>query len=75
MKKKKRKRPTDLEIDKARCHTAYRDVGTLALELETWVQDLVRFKADGWKINHRELLLESLLESRRAVNALMRELR
>lgn len=78
MKQKKgkgKKEPTDAQIDRRRCEAAHRSIGTLSMTLIDWVEDLRRFKAYGWEIENREMVLESLRESRQAVDSIMKVLR
>ena len=75
MKRKKKRQLTGLRLDRHRCATAYREVGTLGMDLMDWIEDLKRYRGSQLKIDHQDLLLESLRESRKAVDALIEELR
>jgi len=75
MKKKKRRKLTDWEIDHRRSRTAHKKVGTLSMDLIDWVQDIHRFRASGMKVKKKALLLESLEECQQVVDLLIEALR
>lgn len=61
--------PSDADIDKERAATAFESLGDLCQELEDWAKDLARFQRKNLEIKDRKLIIQTLKETRAAVNS------
>lgn len=62
------------KIDRQRATTAYQDLGELAQDVQSWSDDLARFKKCGIELQNKRLLRALLKECRASLNSCIRAL-
>lgn len=66
--KKPSPEPSDADIDKQRADSAFESLGDLCQEIEDWSKDLARFHRKGLDVKNRKLIIDTLKETRAAIN-------
>ena len=65
---------TPRQIDRQRASTAFQVLGDLVQDIQSWAEDVARFRKNGVELKHQRLVSVLLKECRTSLNNCIRDL-